>query len=59
MVAKGNKLIQNIREGIRLVSDCDRPFFGVAIKSLMILIEIFSAPTWVGKSSLKAVGSFL
>jgi len=56
---KGNKLVQNIREGIRLVGDCDRPFFGIVIKSLMILIEIFGTPMWVGKSGLKAVGSFL
>jgi len=59
MVVKGNKLVKNVRKGIKLVSKHDWPFFCVAIKCQMILVEIFGAPARVRESGLKASGAFL
>jgi len=59
VVAKCEELIKNIRKDIRLLSNGNRPLFHIAVKSLMVLVKIFSAPMRVRDSNLKVTNMLL
>jgi len=52
-IASRDELVQDMWEGFRLVCSSDGPFFGVTIKCLMKLVEIFSTPVGIGECRLK------
>jgi len=58
-IAKRNELIKDIWEGFRLFFFFFWPLFGVTIECLIKLVEIFSTPAGIRKSSLEVSNMLL